>query len=173
MRHLDLTCWPENHPFYSYETTEAEKTHLLSYRKMNKKRLGTFSPETGDRDIAEIFLVKAKQYYIKLKDVKNDTFSAKIAAKGANRQLVDLKYVDYVKFLLGSKKFNLMYDAKTFVVRNHVLKLRYQRRKVTDKYDDKRFLLSCGIKSLSHGHPDIVIHKEVENIVDEMIESLE
>ena len=115
-------------------------------------------------------MVKAKQYFLKLKDVEKNKISEKMAVKGANSGLFEIKEAQYKKFLLGGHKFALFYDARNFVSKNHVVKINYKRRKIMDRYTDKRFLMPCGLRSVAHGSEFSEIMLEVERILFSLID---
>ena len=92
--------------------------------------------------------------------------------KGATRGLYEIKHIQYLKFLLGRDKFALFYDARNFTSKNHIVKINYEKRKITDRYTDKRFLMPCGLRSVTHGSEYAVLMLEVEKILYSIIDSI-
>ena len=172
MEHLDLSSWSEDHPIFNKELSEEESNRLKAYRKKNKKRLTTFSPECEDKEIIEVFITKAKQYFLRLKNIQNQQETNKMAVKGAMRGLFDIQYPQYMKFLLGKDKFELFYESRNFVSKNHVVSLNYKRRKICDRYCDKRFILLNGLSSVSHGHYLAEIMLQVQKLLNDLIDML-
>ena len=135
--HMDYSNYDSNHPKFSLE---------------NKARLGKFKNELGSEKKCLRFVgLRAKCYSLKLTD-KKDTISEKCVAKGLGRVAIKnrLKFNQYASTLRTGKV--VRHQFASIKSQQHNLFTVMQRKKALTHFDSKRFLLSCGIHSLSYGH---------------------
>ena len=100
---------------------------------------------------------------------QQENISERAKMKGVRSNLCDFHHADYLKFLLGSKKFFLHYCHKSFVTKKHRVFLRSAQKIVTGRQIQKRFLMPDEITCLPFGHVSLPIFREVWSLLDDMI----
>ena len=128
---FDFSDYPPNHHLYSIK---------------NKKVLGRFKDETNSIPISEFVGLRAKMYSMKYGDKEKQT------AKGVSNRVVkkNLKHSVYKKCL-----FNKTCDR---VCNKGIQSFKHQIYSIATKkiglssYDDKRYVLDCGVETRAHGH---------------------
>jgi hypothetical protein len=118
------------------------------YSAINKRVCGKMKSETGVDHPVHFVALRSKLYSLL---VKSDE-KPKLAAKGIKRNFVEknLKHEMFVQTLqsgVGTRaQFNMIRS------KDHVLKTVTVRKSCLSAFDDKRYLLKCGIRTLAYGH---------------------
>jgi len=132
-QHYDLSNFPKDHPMYS---------------TINKKVPGKMKIETGSEIVYEFVGLKPKMYSVLYgKDAKEMK-----KAKGVSTSVVKriLRHKDYTKCLMQQKRFT--HKMRRIGSKKHQI-YTYEQEKISlNPYDDKRYLLDDGIRSLPYGH---------------------
>ena len=172
IEHLDLAAFPENHPVFTWGVDDKERERLLNFRAMNRKKSLCFSPETASNDIVSFVGLRCKSYSLATKNIQTGAESWKFAFKGASKKslLIDFKHERFLRFLLEEKKFALAYTHRNIFIKDHELYLKTSMKKFCNRYYDKRFLLYDGITSLAYGNPEIKFYKEIESILEHVLD---
>lgn len=130
------------------DTSNFEKNHPL-YTLKNKAQLGFFKSETGSNKIARFIGLRSKcyafelknfDYHTKCKGVKK-TFRKKIPVSAFAKCLEEICSYDTTQYTLNSK--------------NHQIQLAKQRKLCFSSFDDKTYLLNCGLHSLPYFSSEI------------------
>ena len=133
---LDTSNYPHSHSLYSLE---------------NKSKLGCFKDEyPGDNLPIEFIGLKTKMY-----SILSLNQSEKKTAKGLQSSTINLlSHAIYSKCLRDELKINsIVYSIRSF---NHALYTVRQVKSSINSFDDKRYYLIDGIKSLAYGHYKIL-----------------
>ena len=130
---LDLSEYPKNHKLYD---------------PTNKKVPLTLKDELNGLILEEVVCLRSKLYSIKFSD------GVKQSAKGVQRLVKKTLNHDLFQHVLSSgtsihKKMTQMRSL------NHQLFVAQVNKVALSAFDDKRFLLDCGIKSLAYGHSSL------------------
>ena len=113
----------------------------------NKKVIGKFKDEAAGIPIIEFVGLRSKMY-----SYKKDNGSKSKKAKGIKKSVIngDIKHENYMETLFDGKQ--MRHKMKSIRSKNHVIST-YNINKVSlSCFDDKRFILEDGIKSLAYGH---------------------
>ena len=133
---MDTANFPRDHPCYSLR---------------NDRRIGYFKDECAAVQPMEFVGLRAKMYSLLMPEGHSD----KQTAKGVQRAYAKrhLKHMHFV----GCLKREKISKARFYNIRskNHVLKTIAIIKESLSAYDDKRFILDDGIRSLSYGHRKI------------------
>ena len=149
---LDMSDWETDHDFYQLGTSPEEKAYLLRLREQNRKRLLTFSSETGSHPITQALMLCAKLYSLQIE--KSGKIVEKSALKGVNRKTFHKHHNDILRFYLGPL-YHLLYRQNTITNRNFQLIYRTSQKIAVSRYYDKRFMIKNGDICLAFGHCDI------------------
>lgn len=137
-----------------FDTSNFPQPHFLHSNK-NKKVLNKMKSETADKPILEFVGLRAKQYSFIYIDVAKDKEMEERKCKGISKVTIknDLKHELYKRTLFEETE----QLSKMCLIRScsHVLTCDQIQKKSLSCYDDKRYLLECGIKSLAYNHCDI------------------
>lgn len=126
------------------DSSNFSSSHPL-FRKDRKSQLGYFKSEVGDKEIAKFVGLRSKCYAfqtevneveLKCKGLSKN-FKKQIGIEHFERCLSEITTVEATQKLLRSK--------------NNQIQLINQRKNVLSSYDDKHFLLNCGICSVPFG----------------------
>ena len=130
--HFDISNYPADHPLHSVR---------------NRAVLGKFKDECEGFPANEFIGLRSKMYSIDIhgRDQKNTAAGVKRCVK--NRVL---KHELYREVLLDRK--DVYVTQKTIQSKNHILKTVEQYRVGLSAYDDKRYILEDGIRTLPYGH---------------------
>ena len=115
------------------------------YDDSNKKKLGKMKDEFNGNKIDEFVALKSKMYSL----ISNDWEMNK--AKGVHLMLKHREYID----VLFNKKV-LRQQIKRILSEKHSISTYLLNKVSLSCYDNKRFILDGGIKSLAYGHKNIV-----------------
>ena len=116
------------------------------YDNSNKKVIGKMKDEMSGKVISEFVGLKSKMYALVTVDDEQ-----KVRAKGINKKLRHDEFYD----VLFDKKV-IRHNMKRIQAKKHRLGT-YDICKVSlSCFDDKRYVLNDGVKSLAYGHKDIV-----------------
>lgn len=150
--HLDL-----------FDTSEYPVTHPC-YSIKNKKRLGTFKDETKSKPILEFIGLRAKSYSLLMEEEDdNEKKKEKKVAKGVPRTAIEkqLTHEKYKKCLfltsdnLTHRQGQMYTHAQVIRSENHQLYTREMVKLSLSPYDDKRYVLDNGQRTLAYGHYSI------------------
>jgi len=138
--HMDLSVYSKDSPFF---------------RPENKKVIGKFSDEKPDHIIKELIALKPKMYSILAEELptsrqkeKKDHF---VTAKGITLSAQkSLTHEDYRTVLDSKESKNV--NIRSIRSFKHKLFTISVNKKGLSAYDDKKFILSDGIETLSYGH---------------------
>ena len=120
------------------------KDHAL-YNTKNEKKMGYFKMEYAEKEMVEFVGLKAKQYSILCSC--DSIHRAKGVPSNASKRLL---HKDYMHTLNSGKSKSTQFDAiRSF---KHKLYTVSTEKTALSAFDDKRFMLNCGIKSLPYGH---------------------
>ena len=128
-----------------FDTSNYAKQSLL-YSKQNKKKIGTFKDEYGGISPSAFVGLRSKMYALKTEEGCNTK-----KAKGLKKQITDnISFEDYVETLEAShlKKHNFCAIRSI----KHTIYSTKERKTGLSPWDDKRFVLADGIKTLAFGH---------------------
>ena len=132
-----------------FDTSDYPKDHFL-HSDHNKKVLGKFKDETNGNPIKEFVGLRSKMYSFTYEGGKEtEKHTAKGITKSASRELKH----DMYKYCLLNHNIHM---CNMNVIRSeyHVLKAKQVRKKGLVPFDDKRWILSDGIKTNAYGHKD-------------------
>jgi hypothetical protein len=147
-QNIDDDVWTRMQDIMEY--SNYPKTHP-KYNDCKKNALGYFKDELqGDR-MEEFCGIRSKCYAMKILRKVSMDYEVKSALKGVRKAYKKTINFDAFLSVLKERKEHRM---KQFVIqsRNHVLSLSSVNKLCFSSFDDKRFLLSCGIHSLPYGH---------------------
>jgi len=141
-QHFDLSIYPKD--FKLYDNT-------------NQGKLGTFKDELAEDGLimTEIVALRSKAYSynaIKMFESNNDDITEFKKAKGIGRTTVNkyLHFDDYKDCLFkpyNKVNYKIMHSLNTF---NHEMFVIERNKKAISPYDDKRYILKDGIKTIPH-----------------------
>lgn len=128
-----------------FDTSDFPKDHFLQ-SNINKKVMGKMKSETNEKCISEYCGLRSKMYAFKC-DNKEDK-----RAKGISKVVVDkdLRLQHYVTTLFSETQ--LKSQMHTIRSHNHEIYIEKVTKVGLSCFDDKRYLLDDGIKSLAYGH---------------------
>lgn len=128
-----------------FDFSNFPKDHKL-YSDKNRKKLGTFKDEFGATDVIKFVGLKPKMYCILSKDqiIKR--------AKGVKKYVVnDVLTCEMYENTLFSG--NAVYEEMNMIQsKSHKLHTICMNKKCLSAYDDKRWILACGVNSYAYGH---------------------
>lgn len=134
-----------------FDTSNFPPDHT-AYNPLNKKVVGKMKSETGAEHPLELIALRSKMYSL-LVSIDQET---KMTAKGIKKSFVhkNLKHEQYIETLRNRSKttaqFNLIRS------KNHVLRTVRINKDCLSAFDDKRYILSDGIRTLAYGHYKII-----------------
>lgn len=142
------------------DTSDYPKTHFLQSNR-NKKIIGKFKDELNGEIMSEIVFLRSKAYSYLVNGVE------KKRLKGISRNVVHkhISFQDYKNVLFNDYhkiNYNKMYSLNS---ENHDIFMKEINKKSISPYDDKRYILKDGIKTLPHCNT-------FENLLFEMIEEV-
>jgi len=132
-----------------FDTSNFDADHRL-YSLANKRVVGKFKSETGNRAPKQFIGLKAKMYSL---DVgKNE---CKMALKGISKSYAK-KHVRHRAFVETLEQKTCTFAKyRSFRSTNHVLQTLDINKVCLNAWDDKRYILPDGIHSYAYGHKDI------------------
>ena len=116
------------------------------YDVSNKNVIDKMKDEMGGKVISEFVGLKSKMYSLVTVDDKE-----KVRAKGVNNKLAHSEFYD----VLFDKKV-IRHNMKRIQAKKHRLGTYDVCKVYLSCFDDKRYVLDDGVKSLAYGHKDIV-----------------
>ena len=142
----DFSDYADDHPCFSGLPPETVE-HIKS---TNKKTVGKFKDEEKGIAITEFIGIRAKCYSYKRIDGQ-----CRKKLKGIKKSVVKqtIQHEHYRQCLFDDQQ--LYASMNTFRSYNHQLKTIRQTKSALLNFDDKRHLLSCGLKTMAHGHYSI------------------
>jgi hypothetical protein len=130
---LDTSDYPKDHPLYSDE---------------NKKVVGKFKDELGGKIMTDWIALRSKAYSYKDLDPRDLQVDEKMKLKGMSKTTIkkEIHFENFKKCLLTStEQFHKMFTLNPI---NHEMYLSEVTKKSLSPFDDKRYILSCGIQTL-------------------------
>lgn len=140
----DLYADLEKHQ-HEFDFSDYKEDHPL-YSPVNRKILGTMKDEAGGK-IFRVFVGFAPKVYIFTgEDV------LKVADKGVKRSLVEEQATPeiFLNALFGKQKYGC--GMNLIRSKRHKLSTMHQDKSALHCFDNKRYILEDGIKTLAHGH---------------------
>lgn len=134
---MDFSNYPKNHPMYN---------------EQNKNSLWYLKDETkGTSNIVNFIGLGPKQYCYQSKNQLNSEIEEKKVQKGLKSSSIrhHLSYADYKDALFNHK--NLAKPSFSIQSLNHELFTLYQRKRIVNPFDSKRYLLNCNVHTISYG----------------------
>ena len=128
-----------------FDTSDFPKEHFL-YSDVNKKKMGKIKSETGHMCISEFCGLRSKMYAFSCNN-KDES-----RAKGISKVVVrkELKLQHYKDTLFNESQ--LRSQMSSLRSHNHHIYCETVNKIGLSCFDDKRFILPCGINSLAYGH---------------------
>lgn len=142
-----------------FDTSNYPKDHEL-YDGSNRMELGLLKDELGGKLIKRVVALKSKMYIV-------ETDNKKITkAKGVHKSNVEKftmeNYLDVLQ--KGLRNIGSMKSIQSY---NHLLYTIDQPKITLDVYDNKRYILKGGCKTLPYGHYKIPVLRELEMLPEE------
>lgn len=131
---LDTSNFDTDHPLYSIA---------------NKSKLGFFKSETGSKKIARFIGLRSKCYAFEVENAKAQT-KCKGIVKSFRRKIPISAYEKCLKEIQSHTTTQYILRSKT-----HEIQLAKQKKLCFSSYDDKLFMLPCGIHTLPYGSHEI------------------
>ena len=134
-----------------FDTSNFEQDHPL-YSTQNHRVLGKFKSETGSIPPKEFVGLRSKMYSLNVSDKKKES---KIRAKGIKKSYVKkhVRHEQFLKVLHHQNPTKSQFCA--FRSTNHVLQTVEINKTCLSAFDDKRYILEDGVKTLAYGHYSI------------------
>lgn len=149
---FDLSNFSNNHRIFNRLSPE----EINEIKNENKKRVGKMKDEACGEVILEFVGLRAKAYaYLQESwdDKKKQwTIVENKKLKGIKKNVVKKKllFEHYKKCLFeGETRYQSMITFRSYL---HKIKTIDQVKKALSRYDDKRFILACGVKTRPYGH---------------------
>jgi len=128
-----------------FDRSNYSQTHFLHSNK-RKRQLGLMKNEHTEGQIIEICALRAKMYAVNICGEKND-----LKAKGLKQSIVnELNVESYLSCLRNISTTHHNYNQIRSI--RHQLVTQEQQKIGLSPFDDKRYILNCGIHTLAHGH---------------------
>ena len=129
-----------------YDTSNFAKEHPL-YSKTNHRVLGKMKSETGSEAPSEFVGLRAKMYSLQCKSKSTKK------VKGVQKHYVrtKLRHESYLRVLDNSIPYTTC-KFRVFRSTNHVINTVEVKKICICAFDDKRYLLDDGIRTLAYGH---------------------
>jgi len=149
--YADAFAARERFDFSNYEGNNRIDFKGASYdRNVNKKQTGFFKDEVGMGVMFEFRGLRSKVYMFKYAD-EHGCVSDKGTCKGVNKSVKrTMTMEDYNECARTGQP--LYRDNVRIVSQQHSVATVRQHRKCLSAYDDKRYLLPCGVRTLAYGH---------------------
>jgi hypothetical protein len=153
-----LCCWVQTDNLYAdigrnlqlFDTSNFEPDHP-QYSAANRKVLGKFKSETGAKAPKEFVGLRAKMYSLYVGKGEQ----TKMAAKGIKKSYVK-KHMQHDQFLkVLYEKVPTKARFRQFRSVNHVLQTVEIEKLCLNAFDDKRYVLMDGVRTLAYGHKHI------------------
>ena len=134
-----------------FDTSNFEPHHPL-YSLTNHRVLGKFKSETGSAAPTEFVGLRAKMYSL---NVPENNKQSKIRAKGIKKSYIkkNVRHQQFLKVLRHQRPTKSQFCA--FRSTNHVLQTLEINKTCLNAFDDKRYILEDGVKTLAYGHCSI------------------
>lgn len=136
---MDFSNFPTDHPLYC---------------KANMAKLGFYKSETAHWAIMQFVALKSKCYMIETLNTIDGKRGSKVAMKGVNRSFRNRVSMD--TFLTA---LNFIYRHKvsqnTIRSRDHVVTVERLTKVAFTSFDDKMFIMPCGLHSYPY-HSDLI-----------------
>ena len=132
--HFDFSNYPKDHPLFSNE---------------NKKVPGKFKNELGADEMIEFAGIRSKMYSYRTKDYETKKL------KGITRHVVNkhIEFQDYINCIYNS--ITMKHKMRCLRSEDHEMYITEVEKVSLNPFDDKRFILDDGIKTLPFGSNEI------------------
>ena len=161
---MDYSDFPLCHPLFSDPAlSQEERNRLITDRENNKKKIGLFASEIGDRVVSSAAFIQPKSYCIEFADES----PPKIAMKGARIQKLDLKMKTLKQFIMGEYGKHISYDHVSINGMKQELYIRRTEKNILNRLYTKRYMIN-GNRTLSYGHPLIQINELLCEMIDKV-----
>ena len=165
---MDLSDFPTDHVLFSDPSlSTSARAQLIQNRENNRKQIGLFSSEIGDRVVKNAAFIQPKSYCINFTEGPH-----KVAMKGARLEKLDLKMDVLNKFISGECGKHLSYDHVYIHSMRQSLFISKTQKNILSRLYVKRYMLD-GNRSLSYGHPLILIHQIINEMIDEVVRNVD
>ena len=118
------------------------------YSTKRKSKLGYFKSETGDEKITKFLGIRSKTYAFKT--AKSSSKKCKGIARRFNKNIPFSAYEKCVSEIAECSASQI--SLRSF---NHEVKMLKSTKLAFSSYDDKRYILPCGIHTLPYGSREI------------------
>jgi hypothetical protein len=135
-KHFDTSNLPPDHPAYSEE---------------RKAQPGFFKDESAGKHIREVVALRAKSYCV----LMEDGHKSKATQKGIKQTSFAKLDIDDYRTCLQEQKHAERRQVG-FRSRYHAISTRETVKRALCPFDDKRFLLGDGVRSLPYGHSALI-----------------
>lgn len=135
-----------------YDTSDFDKDNIYNISRVNKKVPGLMKDELNGKCMIEFVGLRSKMYSIRVNKKKVEIKKA----KGVKNYVLkkSICFNDYLACL--DTNCEISRDQNSIRSKNHIVYTIKQKKKVLSGRDDKRHILSDGIRTLPHGHFSIV-----------------
>ena len=135
--------------WYHFDFSNYPKTHPL-FNTTHRKVLGKMKDESCGVSLLEFVGLRSKMYSLKYGSSDSDKDIKKAKGIIGHAAVAKMRHVDYLSSLQKAKQ--MTHSFHCIRSRRHVITTIKQTKLSLSPYDDKRFLLRCGIHSLPYGH---------------------
>ena len=150
--HFDFSNFPDSHRAFKGKSA----LEIADLKEQNNKTVGKMKDEAGGEVILEFVGLRAKAYAFLQEtwDVDEERWKVveKKKLKGIKKSVVKKKilFEHYKACLFQGQSTNA--TMITFRSYLHKLSTIQQTKKALSRFDDKRYILPCGVKTRPHGH---------------------
>lgn len=134
-----------------YDTSDYAENNVYNMPRVNKKVLGVMKDENNGNCMTEFVGLRSKMYSVRVNhpDASKRTIKK---AKGVKNYVLkkSIEFEDYLS-CVGTTA-NIFRDQNSIRSKNHIVYTIKQTKNVLSGADDKRHILSDGIRTLPHGH---------------------
>lgn len=145
-KHVDFSNYPNNSPFFT---------------KQNANKLGFWKDELQGRKMKRFVGLRSKTYAYTLDKEKLNVYSkCKGITKAYRKTLRFASFTNCLKNISKKKVVQYRIQSKNHIV--HTLKI---NKTAFTSFDDKRYLMNCGVHSLPYGSKYIKVMSEKDKCI--------
>jgi hypothetical protein len=128
------------------------------YNRSRKNQLGYFKDELSGESARDFVGIRSKTYVFRTYNSRTGGIKEHKKAKGGSKGYKDaIPFESYKKCVLGMHEETVeLYQIRSY---NHKLVTNRLRKVCFSSFDDKRYLLDCGIHSVPYGSYQIQLNK--------------